>query len=377
MTRLCFEAHLISSQEPDALVVNLRVLRHYIGRRPFFTVAWGNAPGNHEQSIMFGRRPYSIPALGTCEYGLRPKQGSISNYILGRCPRLRWARPSAKRQWSNKAHLTRGLCWLVLIVMTSGNLAGATPAVSASARHRALQQALEAYSAAMNTPDRDQRLQGFALAEQLFRQVMTGSEQHEGVRNAALYVNLGNAALQAERLGPAILAYRRALLLNPAHAQTRQNLQYARSMLPEWIQRDAASGLADTLFFWRALYAREQIRTAAAICFLVAAMLLAASLLRRQPLLRHLAIVPLLAWFVLIVSVGIGRNDRLSNEAIVIGQELVVHSADSENSPRRLSLPLPSGAEVRITRQRDRWTEIEIEGGRSGWVITSGLERVI
>ncbi len=278
------------------------------------------------------------------------------------------------------AYASGYLGWLVLIVMTflpSGILAGATPAVNASGENRLLPQALEAYSAAMNRSDRDQRLQGFALAEQLFRQVLTGSEQYEGVRNAALYVNLGNAALQAERLGPAILAYRRALLLNPAHAQTRQNLQYARSMLPEWIQRDSASGLADTLFFWRALYAREQILTAAAVCFLVAALLLAASLLRRQPLLRHFAIVPLLAWLVLIVSVGVGGYERQSNEAIVIGEELVVHSADSENSPRRLSLPLPSGAEVRITRQRDRWTEIEIEGGRSGWVITSGLERVI
>lgn len=269
---------------------------------------------------------------------------------------------------------------LVLIVMTSalsGNSASATPAVSAAGRDHLLQQALEAYSTAMNTPDRDQRLQEFALAEQLFRQIVTGSEQHKGVRSAALYVNLGNAALQAERLGPAILAYRRALLLNPAHTQTRQNLQYARSLLPAWIQRDTVSGLVDTLFFWRALYAREQIRTAAAICFLLAAILLAASLLRRQPWLRHLACVPWLAWFVLIVSVGVGGNDRLSHEAIVIGQELVVHSADSENSPQRLSLPLPSGAEVRITRQRDRWTEIEIAGGRSGWVITSGLERVI
>lgn len=270
--------------------------------------------------------------------------------------------------------------WLLLIVMTSapsGNSAGAAPAVSDSGRDRLLQQALEAYSAAMNTSDRDQRLRGFALAEQLFRQIMTRSGQHEGVRSAALYVNLGNAALQAERLGPAILAYRRALLLDPAHAQTRQNLQYARSLLPAWIQRDAAAGLVDTLFFWRALYSQERIRTVAAICFLVAAMLLAASLLRRQPWIRHLAVVPLLAWLVLIVSVGAGGNERLRNEAIVIGQELVVHSADSENSPPRLSLPLPSGAEVKITRQRDRWTEIEIEGGRSGWVVTSGLERVI
>ena len=66
------------------------------------------------------------------------------------------------------------LGWLVLAVVAYAPIAGAAwaaPAIDVSGRDRLLRQALEAYSAAMNTPDRDQRLQGFALAEQLFRQV--------------------------------------------------------------------------------------------------------------------------------------------------------------------------------------------------------------
>src|SRR5262245_22935009 len=37
----------------------VRLCRRILGRRPFLTVAWGNAPGICYADISFGRRPYS------------------------------------------------------------------------------------------------------------------------------------------------------------------------------------------------------------------------------------------------------------------------------------------------------------------------------
>ncbi len=270
----------------------------------------------------------------------------------------------------------RRLATLILLLALVGHVT--TPGHAGSTETEAvLQRATAAYTEAMEIRDRDQRLQAFLVAEQLYRQIMAGADQFAPVHNAPLYVNLGNAALQAERIGPAIVAYRRALLLDPAHQQARQNLAYARAVLPEWSRVESASGLADTLFVWRAIYSRPQILSLAAVCFLGAASLLSASFIRRQPLWRHLAIVPSLGWLVLVASIAAGHNDRLETEAVVISHELVMHAADSENSPRRLSSPLPSGAEVRIIREREQWAEIEVSGGRTGWVLNSGLERVI
>ena len=93
----------------------------------------------------------------------------------------------------------------------------------------------------METKDRHLRLEKFARAEQLFRQLIEGDAQQPPIHNVELYVNIGNAALQAERLGPAIAAYRRALALVPQQAQAQQNLAYARSLLPDWIRREEAT----------------------------------------------------------------------------------------------------------------------------------------
>ena len=89
-----------------------------------------------------------------------------------------------------------------------------------------VEAAVNRYAAAMDCEDRDQRLQMFSRAEQLFRQVIEGDGHYAPVQNADLYTNMGNAALQAERIGPAIVAYRKALALEPQHDQARQNLTY-------------------------------------------------------------------------------------------------------------------------------------------------------
>jgi hypothetical protein len=189
-----------------------------------------------------------------------------------------------------------------------------------------------------------------------------------------LYVNLGNAALNAERLGPAIIAYRRALEIDPTNSQALQNLGYARMSVPETYRWESSSGLMDTLFFWRALHSRSQIMGMAGICFLVAAALLALGLVRRNPLARNLAMLPMMCWLVLTLSTLAGRDANRHHDAVVVANELVVRSADSENSAPRLSTPLTSGVEVVVLRRRDRWSEVELSGGRSGWVRSSGIE---
>ena len=61
---------------------------------------------------------------------------------------------------------------------------------------------VESYREALDTAKRDLRLEGFHRSERFFAAAVAG-----GARTADLYANLGNAALQGERLGDAVLAY--------------------------------------------------------------------------------------------------------------------------------------------------------------------------
>ena len=241
---------------------------------------------------------------------------------------------------------------------------------NATANEAQIKSAIETYAAAMEETDLVKRRQQFAKAEQLFRQAVEGTDEYPPMKNPDLLINLGNSAIQCEHLGTAIAAYRQALVLEPMNSKASQNLAYARSILPEWIQLEVNTGLADSLFFWKDAFSMQSISLAAAICFAISVLFFVLGVIRRQNLLRNLAVLPLLLWLVLL-SAFFSTSFGQPNTNLVITSDTNLYSADSENSPVRVSRPLPSGAEATILQERGRWFEIQIPGNVSGWILKS------
>jgi hypothetical protein len=234
-----------------------------------------------------------------------------------------------------------------------------------------LGDAIDAYTLGLNTEDRDLRLEEFRKAERLFGRIL-----EDGFQSPDLYTNLGNAALQAERIGTAVLAYRRALRLDPDHARALQNLEHARTLLPDWVPRPERAGLLDTFFFWHRTLSPAERSTAAALCFTLAAALVAASIRLGRPALRNLALVPGLVWIAFVTSLLLDPSARATDEAVVIADELVARVADSPLAPSPFPGPLPGGAEVRILEERPPWVRVRLANARDAWVSSSGISRV-
>lgn len=259
--------------------------------------------------------------------------------------------------------MSPNVSWIVLLL-----LGVATPTVAEDAETR-VAEAVRAYRQALETEDRDERLAAFRRAMLGFDRVV-----REGVENPDLYANLGNAALQAEQLGPAILAYRRALRLDPDHIRARDNLRHARDQLPDWVPRREKGSILDTFFFWHnTLSSRERSSLGAAL-FALAGLLLAISVRWQLAWPRNLAVLPALGWLALLVSVFLEPDG--AEEALVVRDEVVARSADSQRAPSRFPEPLPGGTEVRIIEERDAWTHIRLANGRDAWVDSGSLTRL-
>lgn len=260
-------------------------------------------------------------------------------------------------------------------LLCAGGVIGAATNVAASEAEQLLEQAIGEYADALELSDRDRQLVKFGRAEQLFKQAIDLQLTSGRVANADLLTNWGNAALQAEHTGVAILAFRRALRVDPSHAAASQNLSYARSTLPEWTRRSDESSVVDTLFFWRQVYSATFIAGMAAACFMTACALVAASLVFNKSIWRAFAWIPLLVWLALAGS-AYWQGDTAKDEAIVVADNVIVYSADSENAKPRISQPIPNGTEVKMLQSRDRWTEVQL-GGKSGWVRTAEIEPIV
>jgi tetratricopeptide (TPR) repeat protein len=234
-----------------------------------------------------------------------------------------------------------------------------------------IREAVAAYHDAMESDDRDLRQAEFRRAERLFAAALEA-----GAHNADLLTNLGNAALQAEHLGPAVLAYRRALLLEPAHERARQNLEHARRLMPEWVPTPDEGSLLDSFFLWQRSVSRADRADAAALAFLAAALCLAFWIVRGSAGARVLALLPASIWGVLIVSLVLDPAGAAEREGVVVVPEAIGRSADSINAPQRFGEPLPGGTELRILDDRGGWLHVELYNGRNAWITESSLGRV-
>ncbi len=250
--------------------------------------------------------------------------------------------------------------------------------VCAASPEQLLDEAVKEYRTALDSTDSDERIDKFRRAELIFARLADGSpdDPADGIRNADLYVNLGNAAMGAKHLGPAILAYRRALLLDPDHHRARQNLAHARTLLPDWVPRPEERGLFDTFFAWTGRLSLPELQVLAAAAFLVTALLIAASIRWRQAALRNLAILPGFAWIALVGAILFLLFEKRDNGAVLTLPEVVARSADSSGASPRFPQPLPSGTEVQIVETRDEWARVRLFDGRDAWLPRSAIQMV-
>ena len=262
--------------------------------------------------------------------------------------------------------------YLVVFALATGTYGETNAAVPAD-----FVEATTLYQQAMSEPQRDVRLQKFRQAARQFRQLAEGDGKLPPVKQSAeLLVNWGNAALQSEQLGEAILAFRRALLVDPNHKKARQNLFAARSQLPEWVPRAEADGIWQSLFFWRTEVSLAEQGSIAAMCFLIGAALIAAGIYWQQRLVRSLSILPLVAWAILIISLisqSIGSDGQ---DAVVVVDEVTARAADSHRAPPKLAQALPSGTELTITETRSDWSHANLPDGRDIWVPSTSVSLI-
>jgi len=260
---------------------------------------------------------------------------------------------------------------LALGLALAAHAAGPTPAHAAETDAAArLDRALADYAAAQAETDRDARLAGFQRAEGGFASLIA-----DGAESPGLYSNLGNAALQSGHVGQAVLAYHRALRLDPAAATARQNLAHVRSQLPAWVPRPSGGDSSDALHVYRRVPAATR-SLAAAGCFAVAALCLVVSGRRREGAWRGLAILAGVAWLSLLASVVLDERGERSRVAVITADETPARSADSALAPLAFPDPLPDGVEVERLELRGDFARVRLANGRDVWVRSSSVTPV-
>jgi hypothetical protein len=201
-----------------------------------------------------------------------------------------------------------------------------------------------------------------------------------GFESVDLYYNLANAQFKTGNLGRAILNYERALRLDPANADSRANLELARSLTADAIEPMPRFWLLAAVDWWVNALPRGILATLMTLTWLTVCGGFCFRVLSRRPGGR-----PLGGW--LMAGGGIGLflfGITLLAQAgamgerewgVILAQEVAVQSAPSVEDDLTL-FRIHEGTKVRLDQRTPEWSEIVLEDGRVGWVPTESLEEI-
>lgn len=259
--------------------------------------------------------------------------------------------------------------------------AAAVEADGASSAADGTSSAAGATDAAAVTPEQLWDLANTAYIHNDFRTAIDRYRaiEAQGLRSAKLCYNLANALFKQERLGEAILWYRRALRLAPGDEDIRYNLAVAEARTKDTIERIPEFAWTT----WVRALRRTMNATAWTVLSLVAlaatGVLVLVYLLARRLSLRKAGFYGLLAaagLFVVTTLFAAGqRREQLNRDEAVV----MATSAAVKSSPDRAATDLfvlHEGTTLRITNRLDDWSEVTIADGKKGWTERRNIEEI-
>ena len=252
--------------------------------------------------------------------------------------------------------------------------------LSESQRQTILNEAGEFYSRAVAVVETDA-----AEANDLFTsasakyQVLIDS----GISNSRLYMNLGNAYLQSNQLGKAIVNFERAKSIDPTNRQLAVNLELANSLVKGQSENGTQSDhsvistsiveqLREANRVAVGIIGETPIIWALAISSLSFWGLLIVSALRtsasRYPW-KRIAIVPLIVLIVTATSYGLSNwSSPQEFNGVIIANNVTLHSGDGKQFDEVATITTAQGHRVKYLDRRGDWAKIETATQQSGWV---------
>jgi hypothetical protein len=192
-----------------------------------------------------------------------------------------------------------------------------------------------------------------------------------GVRSPALSLNLGNAALLADRWPEAVWAYHGGLRLDPNDRTLRKNLEFARAKV---LYPPAGQGRPDADVWpdWLHRPTLCELYCALGLSYLLAWLAGTSALISRQSRLFLLASALILV--TAIAGAGLWNElrqteiDRLT-PLVVVANNTEFYRGNGKSYPQHPVLPvLPRGLEARQLHRRGAWLQIRLTTGEVGWV---------
>ena len=192
-----------------------------------------------------------------------------------------------------------------------------------------------------------------------------------------VYYNLGNAYFKCDRLAPAILNFERALRLNPGDADARFNLEMCQARIVDKIDPIGMFLIVRWYHSLGNLFNSNGWAYVSILFFLLFIGCLFAYFFARRRWLKKSGFfvgILFLTFSVLSLAYAAQSSHRITNpdEAILFTFSVTVKSSPDKSGTDLFVLH--EGTKMKIRSVLGDWSEIELEDGNVGWLLSKEIK---
>lgn len=268
--------------------------------------------------------------------------------------------------------ITRKIIFWFLAVLAFAVSACGQETLSKQQLESILQSADEAFRTANSKADSAERTELYNQAILSYRKIIDEGRIH----NAKLYYNLANAYFLNDRLGYAILNYRRAERLDGSDANIKKNLVFAQSRRADSFEIKTQTRIMHTLFFWHYDFSLKT-RFVLTLIFFASSCIFATAMLwmGRRNYFTTLMVIFTILFLCFLCSVLITEvYSSKTVYGVIISPQVIARQGDGQNYPPSFKQPLHEGTEFEMLEQRPGWLHIKLPDNSDAWIPQSSAE---
>ena len=213
----------------------------------------------------------------------------------------------------------------------------------------------------------------FAGAIEQYEAILEGGQE-----SSSIYYNLGNSYYKSDNMAKAILNYERALLLNPGDADTRFNLEMAKSKTIDKVTP------ASEIFIvtWINSIANSMSESAwgklGIASFILMLLGLSLYIFGKKIVLKKIGFIGALVLIAVTVFANLMADTQkeklvVRTGAIIMSPSVTVRSTPNESGTELFVLH--EGTKIFVDdNTMKEWKEIRMEDGNKGWVPAASIE---
>jgi len=256
----------------------------------------------------------------------------------------------------------------LLMALTVGMIAAAPPAANAAPDAAVCNERFQKANAFYEAGEYDSALAYYAKIIDA------------GIKNDAVYYNMGNCRYRLTKPGMARLYYEKAAALSPNDPDIEANINFITSII---VDRQAGGDARESDFLTSVFYGvhtllplNAQLIAVCALLFILAA--IASAMLFKRGLARLWLAYGAALCALLIITVGASAAYKIYALETKQYAIILAPSVDAKNQPSgaQTLFTAHEGTKLQIRKTVGEWSLVSLSNGASGWVTTAALGKI-